>query len=286
MSYKIISNGEILPGFDAAIVTKNLAKIFKENPESIQRLLLKKSITLQSGLSQEKADLYKIHLGKAGLKVDICQSVELSLVAQEPEQNTPEPDDDFDEIDTMAENPSQAVMQAQAKSNSKGPIKSSSQDNTFDKTDDSEDEAIQPKRHIPKASGNYFTQGMLRYPFTLAATGAGWLIFLFLFAINQEMFIPALAYPILVLNLERLGIRYAEYERFLQGAMIVLFGFLWSVDADVSLLGIFFGAIMMFAALGIFTQEILFADKPLLRSIAKLIFLQDRVLRRRQKSSK
>lgn len=75
-AYKIVVNGDVLPGFDVNTVKDNIAETFKmADPEMREKALAKifsgNPMTFKKGLSQEQAAAYERAMNKAGLECKI-----------------------------------------------------------------------------------------------------------------------------------------------------------------------------------------------------------------------
>lgn len=64
--FKVVFNGELMPGFAVETVKNNLATLFKSDPGRIDSLFTGGAVTLKRGLSEIEADKYLFALGGAG----------------------------------------------------------------------------------------------------------------------------------------------------------------------------------------------------------------------------
>lgn len=67
--YKIVFDGELMPGMTAETVRVNLARLFKTAPDKLERLFVGKPVAVKSALSEADADRYVQALTTAGAKV-------------------------------------------------------------------------------------------------------------------------------------------------------------------------------------------------------------------------
>ncbi len=95
-TYKIVVNGDVLPGFDVNTVKDNIAKTFKmDDPEMREKALAKifsgNPMTFKKGLSQEKAAAYEGAMNKAGLECKILSESPDSGLELNPAQASAAP---------------------------------------------------------------------------------------------------------------------------------------------------------------------------------------------------
>ncbi|BAN46298.1 DUF805 domain-containing protein [Metapseudomonas resinovorans] len=81
--YKIVFDGEPMPGVAMDTVKENLARLFKSDPSKIDGLFGGRSVALKRDLPEEEADKYLSALQRAGANVrkEHDRAAELSLVA-------------------------------------------------------------------------------------------------------------------------------------------------------------------------------------------------------------
>ena len=84
-SYDIYFRGEILEGFDADQVKRNIAQLFKAPPEKVAALFSGKVVALKKGLDKPAAAKFQQALKNAGAKIYIKQAEENVLAAAAPQ---------------------------------------------------------------------------------------------------------------------------------------------------------------------------------------------------------
>ncbi|MEM6574150.1 MAG: hypothetical protein AAF736_07765 [Pseudomonadota bacterium] len=88
--YQIVFRGRVAPGTAPEQARENLAKLFKAQPEQVEKLFDGRRQVLKKGLEREAADRYRAALRKAGLIVSVV-SAETERSAQA--RVTPPPED-------------------------------------------------------------------------------------------------------------------------------------------------------------------------------------------------
>ena len=66
--YKVVFGGELLPGMSVDVVRDNLAKLFKIDPEKVDRLFGNGPVNIKRDLSAPEADRYVVALERAGAR--------------------------------------------------------------------------------------------------------------------------------------------------------------------------------------------------------------------------
>ncbi|SDZ96861.1 hypothetical protein [Microbulbifer marinus] len=65
-TYSLIFRGDLVPGFTAADVKANLARLFKAGPETVDKLFSGRPLAIKKGLSQAQAEQLQATLAKLG----------------------------------------------------------------------------------------------------------------------------------------------------------------------------------------------------------------------------
>ena len=90
--YKVVFDGELVPGMTADIVRSNLAKLFKSDAEKVDRLFGDGPVNIKRDLSALEADRYVMALERAGARarkeLEAGKWMNLALAEDEP---SPEP---------------------------------------------------------------------------------------------------------------------------------------------------------------------------------------------------
>lgn len=66
--YKVVFDGELVPGMSVDVVRNNLAKLFKSDPEKVDRLFNNGPVNIKRDLSALEADRYVVALERAGAR--------------------------------------------------------------------------------------------------------------------------------------------------------------------------------------------------------------------------
>ena len=79
--FKIVFDGALLPGVDAASARENLAKLYNSQVAAVERLFTGKTVTLKKDLSHADAQTYLQALTKTGIdaRIESESSIELNL---------------------------------------------------------------------------------------------------------------------------------------------------------------------------------------------------------------
>lgn len=78
-TYSVVVDGRTLAGQETESVARNLAELFKRQPEQMQALLLGKSTTIRKGLDEATAKRYQTEIERAGAS---CHIVSESMVLE------------------------------------------------------------------------------------------------------------------------------------------------------------------------------------------------------------
>jgi|GEM_PF-2134643 len=78
-SFRIVTTGQVVSGFDRALVERNLAQLCKFGPDKLAQVFSGTSVTLKSGLDRESAQRYLNALTKAGI---VCRAERASVVSE------------------------------------------------------------------------------------------------------------------------------------------------------------------------------------------------------------
>lgn len=88
--FQIVFEGRLKHGVDPARAAQKLAQAFRLNPESVQRLLSGRPVTIKRGLTSELAEKYKAALEGIGYDARIEQELTLDMPAAESEETKPD----------------------------------------------------------------------------------------------------------------------------------------------------------------------------------------------------
>ncbi|MCW8126959.1 hypothetical protein [Microbulbifer halophilus] len=88
-TYSVIFRGDLVPGFTAADVKANLARLFKAGPETVEKLFSGRPLAIKKGLPEARAEQLQATLAKLGaqaaLKAEGEAAAPPSPAAAEPE---------------------------------------------------------------------------------------------------------------------------------------------------------------------------------------------------------
>lgn len=99
-TYSLVFRGDLMPGYTAADVKANMARLFKAGPETIEKLFSGRPLAIKKGLGKAQAEQLQATLAKLGAQSSLKPEGEPAAAptpvsqAREPEGNpTPtEPD--------------------------------------------------------------------------------------------------------------------------------------------------------------------------------------------------
>ncbi|MFC6978379.1 hypothetical protein [Microbulbifer taiwanensis] len=82
-TYSLIFRGDLVPGFTAADVKANLARLFKAGPDTVDKLFSGRPLAIKKGLAQAQAEQLQATLAKMGAQ---------AVLKPEGEATAPQPE--------------------------------------------------------------------------------------------------------------------------------------------------------------------------------------------------
>ncbi|WP_444943587.1 hypothetical protein ACJJIK_19165 [Microbulbifer sp. ZKSA006] len=70
-TYSLVFRGDLVAGFTAADVKASMARLFKSNPQAIEKLFSGRPLVLKKGVSLPQAQQFRASLAKIGAQVSI-----------------------------------------------------------------------------------------------------------------------------------------------------------------------------------------------------------------------
>ncbi|MFA0811878.1 hypothetical protein [Microbulbifer epialgicus] len=91
-TYSLVFRGDLVAGFTASDVKTNMARLFKSNPQAVEKLFSGRPLILRKGLSRAQAEQFQVTLAKIGAQVTLRNERGAeSVISQTVQQPAAEP---------------------------------------------------------------------------------------------------------------------------------------------------------------------------------------------------
>ncbi|AWF82520.1 hypothetical protein BTJ40_17830 [Microbulbifer sp. A4B17] len=83
-TYSLVFRGDLVAGYTAGDVKASMVRLFKSNPQAIEKLFSGRPLTLKKGLSLLQAQQFQANLAKIGAQVSIKSEDSGTAVTEQP----------------------------------------------------------------------------------------------------------------------------------------------------------------------------------------------------------